>query len=70
MPLWRGSMPLSYNINMSIKDIHLRDISEIFTMLLLFLHYQSSTLFAGGGRVVRWCWVNFQCRGALQFGLQ
>ena len=24
----------------------------------------------GGGRVVRWCWVNFQCRGVLQFGLQ
>ena len=24
---------------------------------------------AGGGRVVRWCWVNFQCRGVLQFGL-
>ena len=22
----------------------------------------------GGGRVVRWCWVNFQCRGVLQFG--
>ena len=21
-----------------------------------------------GGRVVRWCWVNFQCRGDLQFG--
>ena len=21
----------------------------------------------GGGRVVRWCWVNFQCRGVLQF---
>ena len=19
----------------------------------------------GGGRVVRWCWVNFQCRGPL-----
>ena len=19
----------------------------------------------GGGRVVRWCWVNFQCRGVL-----
>ena len=19
-----------------------------------------------GGRVVRWCWVNFQCRGVLQ----
>ena len=24
----------------------------------------------GGGRVVRWCCVNFQCRGVLQFGLQ
>ena len=24
----------------------------------------------GGGRVVRWYWVNFQCRGVLQFGLQ
>ena len=23
---------------------------------------------AGGGRMVRWCWVNFQCRGVLQFG--
>ena len=22
----------------------------------------------GGGRVVRWFWVNFQCRGVLQFG--
>ena len=22
----------------------------------------------GGGRVVRWCWVPFQCRGVLQFG--
>ena len=21
----------------------------------------------GGGRVVRWCWINFQCRGVLQF---
>ena len=25
-------------------------------------------LTAGGGRVVRWSWVNFQCRGILQFG--
>ena len=24
----------------------------------------------GGGRVVPWCWVTFQCRGVLQFGLQ
>ena len=26
------------------------------------------TLIYGDGRVVRWCWVNFQCRGVLQFG--
>ena len=29
-----------------------------------------SALNIGDGRVVRWCWVNFQCRGVLQFGLQ
>ena len=23
-----------------------------------------------GGQVVRWPWVNFQCRGVLQFGLE
>ena len=28
------------------------------------------TVGKGGGRVVRWCLVNFQCRGVLQFGLQ
>ena len=31
---------------------------------------KGKTLDDGGGRVVRWCWVNFQCRGVLQFGLQ
>ena len=36
---------------------------DIFTLL-----YPVSPLV--GGRVVRWCWVNFQCRGVLQFGLQ
>ena len=29
---------------------------------------RSSTIQDGGGRVVRWSWVNFQCRGVLQFG--
>ena len=23
----------------------------------------------GGGRVVRWCWVNFQCQGVLLIGI-
>ena len=30
--------------------------------------HSSATLTFGGGRVVRRCWVNFQCRGVLQFG--
>ena len=30
------------------------------------LDYPFSPL--GGGRVVRWCWANFQCWGVLQFG--
>ena len=28
------------------------------------------SLVYGGGRVVRRCWVNFQCRGVLQFRIQ
>ena len=38
---------------------------DIFTLL-----YPFSISLGGGGRVVRWCWVNFQCWGVLQFGLQ
>ena len=38
---------------------------DLIKFLALFCH---SIL--GGGRVVRWCWVNFQYRGVLQFGLQ
>ena len=30
--------------------------------------YRDQTSSEGGGRVVRWPWVNFQCRGVLQFG--
>ena len=39
----------------------------------LFLSLLKQRLFTdtvGGGRVMRWCWVNFQCRGVLQFGLE
>ena len=31
---------------------------------------RSRAVCAADGRVVRWCWVNFQCRGVLQFGLE
>ena len=33
-----------------------------------YAHVQCMSKLCGGGRVVRWCWVNFQCRGVLQFG--
>ena len=35
-----------------------------------FKEGRDTTKSDGGGRVVRWYWVNFQCRGVLQFGLQ
>ena len=31
------------------------------------LHLWSFHMKFGVGRVVRWCWVNFQCRGVLLF---
>ena len=36
----------------------------IFSLVYFF-----SSFSYGDGRVVRWSWENFQCRGALQFGL-
>ena len=38
---------------------------DIFTLIYPFFPLSSSLWV--GGRVVRWCWVNFQCRGVLQF---
>ena len=40
---------------MGIKFCHTAYSSELSTF----------TKVMGGGRVVRWCWVNFQCRGVL-----
>ena len=62
--LYRGrqlffrSLVEGYSGNISLKSGHL-PFSICHLKLLLF----------GGGRVVRWSWVNFQCRGVLQFGL-
>ena len=36
----------------------------IIYWLILTVNHQGS-YFPGGGRVVRWCWENFQCRGVL-----
>ena len=38
-------------------------LSSIFS--LLFLPLYGRRLDIGGGRVVRWCWANFQCRDVL-----
>ena len=46
----------------------LYEYRERISFLISFLEGNSSV--QGGGRVVRWCWVNFQRRGVLQFGLQ
>ena len=37
--------------------------------LTVYLFSLTTVLLNGGGRVVRWSWVNFQCRGVLQIGL-
>ena len=38
---------------------------DIFTLICPFFSFSLSLGDGGGGRVVRWCWVNFQCRGVL-----
>ena len=43
---------------------------DIFTLIFPFFPLSPSLWGGVGGRVVQWCWVNFQCRGVLQFGLQ
>ena len=40
---------------------------DIFTLHYPFSHLLPLSGGWGGGRVVRWCWVNFQCRGVLHF---
>ena len=35
-----------------------------------FPYYMSSSIEDRGGRVVRWYWVNFQCRGVLLISIR
>ena len=48
---WRNNIPLYHRICRHI-------LSPVYKECITF---QTSW----GGRVVRWCWVNFQCRGVL-----
>ena len=75
-------LPLYAIISMQINSNTFFAILQFLTAEICFflrfysqLHHKICTnnialTSVGGGRVVRWCWVNFQCRGVLQFGLQ
>ena len=49
------------------ETTHICRKADSTSRVLQWLRHGCSCLL-GGGRVVRWCWVNFQCRGVLQFG--
>ena len=38
-------------------------------LICIYNVYPQSLTLSWGGRVVRWCWVNFQCRGVLRLNL-
>ena len=44
--------------------------NRLLSVYISFTFLLCDSTLSGGGRVVRWCWVNLQCRGVLQFGLQ
>ena len=45
-----------------VNNIVIINTNTLFTVETSFIQRD--------GRMVRWCWVNFQCRDVLQFGLQ
>ena len=56
---------------LSLSDDNQSEVIEAFNSTSRYLDDLLSidnTFFDGGGRVVRWSWVNFQCRDVLQFG--
>ena len=59
-------MPVENTINRHT----FRSGSMFFWIEIMFLLFSDSPYFCslsprGGGRVVRWCWANFQCQGIL-----
>ena len=69
-------LPLLDSTNINPNNIGKHFITEIPSWCMkkpdslfdLHTSKKSASDSLGGGRVVRWCWVNFQCRGVLQFG--
>ena len=54
--------PMGTNCFPLVADIFLFCFERDF---MLFLSEDNHSDVIGGGRVVGWCWVNFQCRGVL-----
>ena len=50
-------LSLSFSLSLSLRSLSV-STSPLFLSGVLYLP-------VGGGRVVQWCWVNFQCRGVL-----
>ena len=57
-PLQNNPKNLDPSYNRRIR--YLIGICITASMLAYHVHVHS-----GGGRMVRWCWLNFQCRGGL-----
>ena len=54
------SMTVCYYISISIQFVYF--LSWIELVILISKYFNASK--AGSGRVVRWSWVNFQCRAS------
>ena len=54
-----------HDCHQTCKDLPYRP-GILFNILIRQLYFNWNKTGIGGGRVVRWCWVTFQCRGVLQ----
>ena len=69
------SMPLIYDVYYDNTHIHAKWLAEARGGKYLYKSFPDFIMFTdkiwlfppiiSGGRVVRWCWVNFQCQGVL-----
>ena len=80
LPFFKILSPFSIKIGIWIHNLFLflriwlhREAnlnSQELSLLVKMVVKRKRRTHVGGGRVVRWCWVNSQYWGVLQFGLQ
>ena len=65
-------IPLVESSKLDFCRARLRERHSCYNFSLVYVRASARICLdhIGGGRVVRWCWINFQCRGVLQVGLQ